>query len=381
METVIFNLNDIPLLLVISQCILLAILLLAIKKGKSRSNQILSIFLLTIGIEALDTLISWSISIKEVYLSDSRHIFFILKFAVFLQGPLIYWYTKSLIYSDFQLRFKDCRHLILLFIFPFYLALIYKDLGEENLSLGVWNYEIYFQNTYFRILVFAQKIAVLSYGIATIFQLIQYRERIENKYSNIENINLNWLKLLVGGFLLIWVWIFIAPLMHQFGLPSIPHIIGLSGNYFLYLLINALVLYSLLNTSVVHGIQSKANNIKAESPEGFEDEQIKRLTDSMTNERYFLEPELTLEQLAEKIGLQARLVSSIINRKFEQNFFEFVNYYRVEEAKSLLRNGDKSLSMLDIMAEAGFNSKSAFNRFFKKYADMTPTQYRNSAGD
>jgi AraC-like DNA-binding protein len=73
-----------------------------------------------------------------------------------------------------------------------------------------------------------------------------------------------------------------------------------------------------------------------------------------------------------------RQVSNIINRHFKKNFYEYVNYYRVEQAKALLLQADQQASMLDVMADAGFNSKSAFNRYFKKFVNMTPTEFRDS---
>jgi len=69
----------------------------------------------------------------------------------------------------------------------------------------------------------------------------------------------------------------------------------------------------------------------------------------------------------------------VINRRFEQNFFEFINKYRVAEAKKLLEDPDHAQStMIDIMADAGFNSKATFNTFFKKLVGSTPSQYRSS---
>ena len=70
-------------------------------------------------------------------------------------------------------------------------------------------------------------------------------------------------------------------------------------------------------------------------------------------------------------------LSRILNQHFGKNFFEFINGYRVEEAKRLLRDPDQqTASMLDILAAAGFTSKSTFNSIFKKHLGQTPSQYR-----
>ena len=77
------------------------------------------------------------------------------------------------------------------------------------------------------------------------------------------------------------------------------------------------------------------------------------------------------------MNIAPRSLSNIINRHFKRNFFEFINEYRIEEAKSLLSNPDNtSKSIIDIMDASGFNSKATFNTFFKKLVGETPSQYR-----
>jgi len=100
----------------------------------------------------------------------------------------------------------------------------------------------------------------------------------------------------------------------------------------------------------------------------------------MDSEKPYLNSSLTLEQLASQLQLQPRLLSTIINRHFGKNFFEFINGYRIEEAKRLLRSSEvPRLSVSTIMLDVGFNSKGTFNTFFKKIVGMTPSQYRSSA--
>ena len=99
----------------------------------------------------------------------------------------------------------------------------------------------------------------------------------------------------------------------------------------------------------------------------------------MKTQKPYLTPALTLEKLAAQMTLQPRFLSHVINRYFECNFFDFVNSYRVEEAKNLLADsaqGEKTI--LDIMFDVGFNSKATFNTLFKKKVGMTPTEYKKS---
>src|SRR5690625_7382550 len=97
----------------------------------------------------------------------------------------------------------------------------------------------------------------------------------------------------------------------------------------------------------------------------------------MEEEKMFLHANLNIEQFSSMIDYPVKDVSSVINKHFGTNFFEFVNSYRVEEAKQLLTDpahSDKTI--LDILLESGFNSKSAFHRFFKRLAGMPPSAYR-----
>jgi AraC-like DNA-binding protein len=94
----------------------------------------------------------------------------------------------------------------------------------------------------------------------------------------------------------------------------------------------------------------------------------------------FLQGELRLSALAVELGLPAHHLSQVINQEFGKNFFEFINTYRVEAAKALLRApAAQAGTVLDIALRAGFNSKASFNRIFKQYTGLTPTAYQATA--
>ena len=97
----------------------------------------------------------------------------------------------------------------------------------------------------------------------------------------------------------------------------------------------------------------------------------------MTSQKPYLDPLLTLDNLAAQSNIPARQLSQLINRHFEKNFFEFINGYRIDEAKELLANKEnEKVTIIEIMAKVGFNSKATFNTFFKKIVGLTPTQFR-----
>jgi AraC-like DNA-binding protein len=97
----------------------------------------------------------------------------------------------------------------------------------------------------------------------------------------------------------------------------------------------------------------------------------------MASEKPYLDPNLSLPQLANDSGIPSHYLSQIINETFGLNFFDFINQYRVEEVKTKIVDPKfDSYSLLGIAFECGFNSKSAFNRIFKKSTGLTPREYK-----
>ena len=97
----------------------------------------------------------------------------------------------------------------------------------------------------------------------------------------------------------------------------------------------------------------------------------------MTGEKLFLDPDLTLADLASRLKIHYNYISRIINEQFEMSYNDFINKYRIEEVKlRLLDPGYKDKTVLEIMYETGFYSKSVFNTAFKKFTGMTPSQFR-----
>ncbi len=98
----------------------------------------------------------------------------------------------------------------------------------------------------------------------------------------------------------------------------------------------------------------------------------------MHSDKPYLDPGLTLSQLASQINISSHHLSRIINEKFELNFFEYINQFRVEEVKARIKDPKfQNFSLLGIALDSGFNSKSAFNRIFKKFTKHTPSHYKS----
>jgi AraC-like DNA-binding protein len=104
---------------------------------------------------------------------------------------------------------------------------------------------------------------------------------------------------------------------------------------------------------------------------------LQKLREHLSKNKPFLEPELTLNLLAEQMQISPRQLSTLINMELGKSFFDLINSYRIEEAKRILRESqDTKLTVLEVMYEVGFSSKSSFNTAFKKYTGITPTAFK-----
>jgi len=386
MYQVIFNTHDVVLLMTAYQCILFAILLLTIKREKPLSNIFLAFFLLQQAAIPLDILISFGAEFRHVALSWSPNLFYIFGFGYWLEAPFLLWYTRSLIYKDYRLTKKD-----LVFLAPFFCYLIYQILFYYRLE---WQdkhhlqevYNLFSAPHYMNYVTLFREIFRAALGVMCILEIKRYSQHIRTNFSDIDRLDLTWLKILVIGFLIIRGWAVLVGVLIllsvSFGITTNFEIMGLLGNYTTLLMVSMLIFFGLGHSSVFEGIEVKNNDtIKADvSKDKIKDTQIKQVADYMEQEKPYLAPALTLDKLAAQLKMPPRILSHLINRHFACNFFEFINSYRVEESKRMLADaGNAEKNMLDIMYDVGFNSKATFNTLFKKKVGMTPSEYRKQA--
>jgi YesN/AraC family two-component response regulator len=102
-----------------------------------------------------------------------------------------------------------------------------------------------------------------------------------------------------------------------------------------------------------------------------------RLEQLMEVEKLYLHNELRIKDLASKLDLSSHHVSQLINEQYGCSFFDFVNKYRIQEAKKLIQSSpDKNL--LQIAFDAGFNNKTSFVNAFKKFESQTPSAFKKA---
>ncbi|MEM9723031.1 MAG: helix-turn-helix domain-containing protein [Bacteroidota bacterium] len=228
------------------------------------------------------------------------------------------------------------------------------------------------------------------YCIWNLILLRQHKKNLPQIFSYSESINLNWIRYLIYGYLLFTLFglvlIFGAT---NFGLFDIDSVFGILAAV-IGLMVAATGFWGLQQTDIFSTVPTPSiPNIQAEAEpyqkSGLAPERAQRLAEQlrtfMEEEHLYLNEELTLPLLAEAVNLSPAHLSQVINQQFGKNFFDFVNAYRVEEAKKRLRNPEFShFSILAIGLDCGFRSKSSFNRAFKKFVGSTPSEYRKMEG-
>lgn len=380
MDSVLFNMHDVMLLITIYLCALFAVFLITLKKGKKKSNLLLACFLLCHAAIPADNLIMFGEAFRAIALDFSPNIFYVFGTAYWLESVFLLFYVRSLVYKRFTIRKSD-----FLYFFPFIFYLILQWTTWFSLPTEVKfdilsGYHLEEQPAYiFAVHLFRESFRVFC-TVLCIKELLHYQKQIKNEFADIEKIDLTWLKILVIGFLVINLQSLIVPIgvisFVEFQTFIDYTFLGLTANYTSLVLISIIIFFSLSGSDVFKGIDKdklKSDNDK----EPISPALLQTITEHMQEKKPYLNHLLTLDNLSNQLLLQPRLLSQIINREFNQNFFEFINGYRVKECQLILeKQGNEKITMLQVMDESGFNSKATFNTFFKKIVGMTPTQYR-----
>ena len=363
--------------------LLLAIFLITVKTENKLANRLFACFIIFSAID-FSGLLAYSFPQQYVDFEILRST------TCLLEMPLIYLYVLAVCYSDFRLKWK---HLI--YTLPFVVMNLvlmprfYLKSGIEKEHF-LANYsqmpEIYF----FQILI---ELQYWFYIISVFLILRKYRKIYLENYTNPSTSTYKWLFQMNCVFAIMHCITASKNLLRY----TASRDTFLWGNVFMVLMalcvICWFVLKALNHPELFRGINSKLKLTKDILPKSDEntievrehqneviDAQISALKNYMTEKEPFLDPSLTIQELANKINIPVRDLSVLINHKMDQHFFDFVNEYRVQKAMNILKDKSKSqLTVLEILYEVGFNSKSSFNTSFKKYTTLTPTAYRNAS--
>jgi len=348
--------------------------LITLGKGNKSANRLLGYLLLSF---------SFSISGFIIERNDAAAKYSFLlglsQIVLFLFGPLFYFYVKALTKRKFSFREQHLLHFLpFLFLILYYIPFIIKNPADK---LAFY----YSEARRF------ESMAILSVQILHLFIYIFYTNKLIRKHekkimttmSSIDKINLRWLRmgiyLFAGvfGFMMFIIVMFIAGIdlfaYFQIIVPlSVSTIICLMG------------FYGLKQPIIFQNDEEKIKKKKYEKSaliDSVSEEYLQKLLCYMDTEKPYLQCNLTLQKLSSALGITPHHLSQIINEKLNQNFFDFINQYRVKEAQNLLVHPKgQLLTILAISEESGFNSKTAFNTAFTHVTNMTTSEFRKNNG-
>lgn len=222
---------------------------------------------------------------------------------------------------------------------------------------------------------------MLFYAFLTLRLLKDRSQTINGAAVSIEKVSLRWLWNLTIGFgsfvlltLLYVVWL-------QLGLPysrTVDALVLIAMAGMIYT-----IGYKALRQPEIFSGPSALKNAPKYEKSALTPARAKaylvKLTNTMETEKLFTNSSLKLQDLAQRFDISPHHLPQIINEKLGQNFFDFINHYRVEEAKKLVADPAKrQFTILSLALEVGFNNKASFNSAFKKHTGMTPSQFRGT---
>lgn len=367
------------------QGLILTGLLITRKKNKI-ANRLLGLLTLMWSI----ILFLFAFVIKGV-MSEYPHLLRTITHIEFTFFPLLYLNIEYLLKRRERFNYRDLLHFIPLVFNVLLFSRFYFESAETKLFLVSNNTDYYFILN-----VISDELLALQgiiYSILALNLIKKYNSSLLNYQSNNDKLLIKFTKIGITILLISWVIGAIATNLE---------IINISVNVNLFIIVYLLIVFVIyiisyaairseeifklsdeqISHTIVSEVSNNANNqiLDENSPkESVVDVLNQNLLSFMTEQKPFLNPDLSLQDLADDLKVSRRQLSGIINQKHKVNFFEFVNTYRVEEVKKKMEDPkNKQYKILSLAYDAGFNSKASFNRIFKQHTHFTPSQFMKS---
>lgn len=362
--------------------LLFAIFLLTVKSENRLSNRFIAGYLLLLSFDLSVYYYAHFITLPPA-IEMLR-----IKSSAF-KSPLLFLYILTAINQDF--KFKKI-HLLNLLPFIIEIAVLFPRFFLVNAAEQKAFMSSYFTQPEAKFnAFFAYGVSVL-YIIASYVVLKRYKKVILENYTT--DFSLSNYRFLMQLLCLIMVG-FSLTLIKEFLLFSAsPEIISISrlvmlmfGIFFMcWLFLKALHAPNLFRgvTGDMKPIkeivaEEKLQTLGSDGPKNKTEQKLSVLQAYMNENEPYLNASLTIKELAKELKWPERDLSILINHQLNQHFFDFINEYRIKKAMKLLRDPSYNKhTILEILYEVGFNSKTPFNTAFKKITKQTPSQYRKN---
>jgi len=375
----ILNFHDVILVVTAYLCLLFVLIIISKRERHISDYFIIGFFVAQTAIP-LHILINYSNGISITAFELSPILFRFFDIAFWIESPLLLWYTRSLLYKDFSFKRKDLWFFLPMLFYILYISSTYYSVDlNTKINFLEQAKTVTAPSTHHTVTVVRESISLL-FGLLCLYEINHARNQIKNHQSSIESINFNWLGLLTGAYVFAWALALVFALTTIFKPEmdvSFYNLLGLTGNYLRLFLISALILFSITRSRLFRGSVSKENKPSKEKDFKVDESLVTKLEKHMQEQKPYLAHMLNLDQLAKQLNIPTRTLSKTINGHYQTNFYEFINSFRIEKAKTILQDREQdNKKMIEILNECGFNSKATFNSFFKKNIGTTPTQYR-----
>lgn len=385
------------LLIFFSQGVIFSYLLL--KKGIQTDNlpsKWLSLFVFLCSIY----LLPWLLGFAGWYsIEFYRNILFYVPVQhLFLIGPSIYFYTKSLLNPSFRFKRKDYVHFAPAIFYLIYRLIIFAiDIIILKESYFYANGRDKNLDNWYQISGF---LSMTLYYLLSLKYYTIYEKIIKQTLSFTDMILFSWIKKYLLAFLFMqllwllfflfypdwgnfkekwWYYLFFSMLLYYIGIT------GYVNN--IKALIPFRFLKNDLNTIYLLGEGPNINSIENNSTVSLKQSQVMeanqqieiwkgKIIEALEKDKLYKNPKLTLQDLADHLETNQTLISKMVNQGFGINFNDFINEFRIKEVIFLLQKGaHKKHTLLGIAIDSGFNSKSTFNRCFKKFTGKPPKDF------
>jgi len=226
------------------------------------------------------------------------------------------------------------------------------------------------------------------YAILALREHAYFRKIVKQNYSNLDQKDLEWVRHMLIGIIIVCS-LDITTTIYEFIFEVLDWESGFLTVIALAVLSAYLGYYGLSQSSILVPeflLSPKITNESSQSESSFsptaqeleEFEKMKQaLSQSLSEKKAFLDPDLTLGKLSSMIGCSDKKLSLLLNQILHTSFYQLINEHRVDEVKKMIDSGDyDNYTLLGIAQEAGFKSKTSFNRIFKKTTSFSPSEYK-----
>ncbi|WP_167605310.1 helix-turn-helix domain-containing protein [Maribellus sediminis] len=351
-------------------------ILLFSKRDKVLTDNILSLWLVVIGIHLTGYFLNY-----KGYWDLYPHLIGITAPFPLLYGPFLYLYVRYSLKSKKHIQKRDYIHFApalvsYLLMMPFY----FTYTADEKVQVDKGLIDDY--GLFSTILLLSFIISGIAYAILAYRMLLKRHKIVEDNYSYSNRIDMNWLRFAILGIGSVFITAAAVTIMREMLGLQFPF----NADILFYSIIVAFVVF--IGYSGIRQQDLFSNTVKNEIDLLRTESEYKRsglkqelaiqkhseLLELMQKEKPYLNPKLTLSELANTLSLSSNHLSQIINQYEQVNFHDFVNKYRVEEFIQRVQS-NKNFSLLAHALDSGFNSKSSFNNVFRKHKSVTPSQY------